>query len=429
MKHNYKIRLDDPPPSDEQISQHKNFDRILADYHHLTQPIYRRPLYKNPRAFIGLVFIFVIGFLVFEAVEEENEKNALAEIPVAIRQAEQNAFLNPAFAQLTVPYEQADVPADEKKELKLDKGLESDSYRIEVPANAFAYLNGEPVTGKKVRLSLRLISDPVEMAMAGIPMITRDGEKPTQLESDFLLDVKAEVDGKPVQLRKGEKLTVLLPPSEEAPAEDLKLYHLDTVQRQWVTLNPGFKVLERPVAPSSIYTNLPTSDGMEMVEFDDSGNPIVVSDTISPGQDEAGVTKRYQRRLEIESLGMFGLDRRLESTDSQLSGMRSIKVNLTGADKKKIETYALYKLMEGMNTVAYFWPQDKNFSFELSFVPDQPQTFFGFTKEGHLITVESGALEAMDTSEEVRAISATVSSAPVKNIEELKQLLSVSDGH
>lgn len=423
MKHNYKIRLDDPPPSDEQIAKHKNFDRILADYHHLTQPIYRKPLYKNPRAFIGLVFIFVIGFLVFEAVEEEDEQKALAEIPVAIRQAEQNAFLNPARTELTVPYRQIELAPDKNHEVRLDNGL-----TCEIPASAFAYLNGDPVSGKNIRLSLRLITDPVEMALAGIPMITRDGQKPTSLESDFLLDIKADADGKPVQLKKGEKMTFLLPPTEEAPAKDLKLYRLDTVQRQWVTLGPGFKVLERSVAPGSMYTNLPTSDGMKMLEFDDEGNPILVSDSTVTNENEPP-TLLYQRRLEIESLGMFGLDRRLESTDPQLSGMRSAKVQLTYAGMKTAETYALYKVVEGLNTVAYFWPQDKDFSFELSFVPGQQQTFFGFDEQGHLITVNSDALEALPTSEEIRTIPADISPAPIKNIEELKQLLSVTGGH
>jgi hypothetical protein len=425
MKHNYNIRLNDPPPSDDQIAQHKNFDRILADYHHLTQPIYRKPLYKNPRAFIGLVFIFVIGFLVFEAVDEEKEKNALAEIPVAIRQAEQNAFLEPVRSELTVPYEEIKIVPNGQNLYELNNGLE-----LKVPADAFSYLNGEEVSGNNVRLSVRLITDPVEMALAGIPMFTRDGQKPTQLESDFLLEIRAEAGGKPLKLKKGEKLTVLLPPSTLAPANDLKLYQLDTVQRNWVVFGPGYKVIERRIAPGSNFANLPTSDGMEMVEFDDSGKPIRIADTLATnGKDSAGTSMLYQRRLEIESLGMFGLDRRLEATNSEQSGLRSVKVRLTHPGAKAVETYALYKVVEGLNTVAYFWPQDKEFSFELSFVPDQPQTFFGFTEQGHLITVNSAALEGLSTSEEVRTIPVDLSPTPVKNIEELKQLLSDKDSH
>ena len=49
MKHKYKINIDQPVPSDDKIAQHKDFGRILADYRNLTEPIYNRPLYKNPK--------------------------------------------------------------------------------------------------------------------------------------------------------------------------------------------------------------------------------------------------------------------------------------------------------------------------------------------------------------------------------------------
>ena len=78
MKHKYKINIDQPVPSDAQIDRHKDFGRTLAAYHNLTQPIYRVPLYKNPKAFIGLVLIFTIAALVFCSAEGAGLPSATA---------------------------------------------------------------------------------------------------------------------------------------------------------------------------------------------------------------------------------------------------------------------------------------------------------------------------------------------------------------
>ena len=105
MKHKYKINIDQPVPSDDKIAQHKDFGRILADYRNLTEPIYNRPLYKNPKAFMGLALILTIAFLVFWAVEKEekDKANATVELPAEIKMAEENSFLKPPSPTLSVP--------------------------------------------------------------------------------------------------------------------------------------------------------------------------------------------------------------------------------------------------------------------------------------------------------------------------------------
>lgn len=58
-------------PSDARIEQRKDFGKAMAQYAKYTEAIHRKPLYKNPKTFLGLLLVVVVAFLVFDAVEEE----------------------------------------------------------------------------------------------------------------------------------------------------------------------------------------------------------------------------------------------------------------------------------------------------------------------------------------------------------------------
>ena len=80
-KRKYKIKIDGKRPSNAQIDRHKNFESLLESYKDTTTNLYRRPLYKNPKAFLFLFFIAVVVYLVWNAFEEEaqmKEKNEMA---------------------------------------------------------------------------------------------------------------------------------------------------------------------------------------------------------------------------------------------------------------------------------------------------------------------------------------------------------------
>jgi hypothetical protein len=424
MKHNYKIRIDESPPTEEQISRHKNFDRILADHHRLTQPIYRRPLYKNPKAFIGLVLILVIGFLVFQAVEEEKEELALKELPVEIRDAEERAFFTPPLAGLTVDYDNYAIIGDTlysevDGQLAFDLGSQG---TLMVPRNAFVTGDGSPVPIREVVLRVRHFNDPLEMVAAGIPMHTTDGEDQYQLEAVNMLDVRAERNGTPLELAKGQRLTLVLPNRAEAPDRDLQLYHLDPVERKWIGTQPAYEILRKPLNGESIKAHRPTDDGFNMVEFDENGEPI--RNVEEPDVDDSSpAAMGYQQQISISDLGVLSLDRKLTHQRYQQA-----RVRLVDEAGKPVTTYALYKLIDGVNTVAYFWPQDKELTFELSYLPGLPQTVFGFTSDGHLFQTGVDALGALVDDDAVQDLKVRISDRPVQNIDELKQLLSADSG-
>jgi hypothetical protein len=65
----YTFKTDSPPPSDEQIGKHKDFVKLRANYTSATQRS-KIPLYKNKKAFLALVLIVLLAFLIAEFSKE-----------------------------------------------------------------------------------------------------------------------------------------------------------------------------------------------------------------------------------------------------------------------------------------------------------------------------------------------------------------------
>lgn len=71
MKQRYRIAPEGPPRiSDADIARHKDARRLLFNYHRaLARP--KRPLYKDPKAFIALLIIVLLSIFIAEVVEKE----------------------------------------------------------------------------------------------------------------------------------------------------------------------------------------------------------------------------------------------------------------------------------------------------------------------------------------------------------------------
>lgn len=52
--------------SDAEIAKHKDARRLIYNYHRATRPLYKKPLYKDPRTFIALVIIVLLAILMAE---------------------------------------------------------------------------------------------------------------------------------------------------------------------------------------------------------------------------------------------------------------------------------------------------------------------------------------------------------------------------
>ena len=67
----YKFNIDPRPPKEEKIAQHRDFGRVMHNYQRMTNPLYRTPLYRYRKVFLGLLLVLVVAFIVTEYGEED----------------------------------------------------------------------------------------------------------------------------------------------------------------------------------------------------------------------------------------------------------------------------------------------------------------------------------------------------------------------
>ncbi len=69
MRHRYRISLQgNPPLTDAEVARHADAERLLYNYHKAVKPLYKRPLYKDPKTFIALLILVLLAILISEAV-------------------------------------------------------------------------------------------------------------------------------------------------------------------------------------------------------------------------------------------------------------------------------------------------------------------------------------------------------------------------
>ncbi len=65
-----KVKIGKGKPDPEKMRKHKDFGRLLTDYEKAMTPLYKKPLYKDKRAFLALLLIILAAVLVFELTDE-----------------------------------------------------------------------------------------------------------------------------------------------------------------------------------------------------------------------------------------------------------------------------------------------------------------------------------------------------------------------
>ena len=71
MRQRYRISPEGQPPlTDAEVARHADAERLLFNYHKATKPLYKRPLYKDPRTFIALLILVLLAILISEVVDD-----------------------------------------------------------------------------------------------------------------------------------------------------------------------------------------------------------------------------------------------------------------------------------------------------------------------------------------------------------------------
>ncbi len=69
----YKIKVGNVKPPAEVLQKHKSFPSLLDNYQLIAKDLHRRPLYKDPKAFLFVFLAAVIVWLVYNAFQEDKQ--------------------------------------------------------------------------------------------------------------------------------------------------------------------------------------------------------------------------------------------------------------------------------------------------------------------------------------------------------------------
>lgn len=73
MKKEYRIGREkgSPAPEEQDVSRYKDVGKLMYAYQRATQPLYKRPLYKDPKAFLAILIIVLLAILLADVADRE----------------------------------------------------------------------------------------------------------------------------------------------------------------------------------------------------------------------------------------------------------------------------------------------------------------------------------------------------------------------
>lgn len=238
---NYKVNIDKPKPTQEEILSGRNFDALLNQYKTLpgNKPV--KPLWKTG-GFIGTVAavaatVAVVAFVITGNDDAQNNSTNGNNIAgnETVRQPDEEIVsswtptkrsVTPPLADMNVPFAKFKVNARKGGTLQYSSGS-----KITFQPGAFVDANGNEVKGN-VEVQYREMHDAVDFFLAGVPMEYDSAGQTWQLHSAGMMEIAAFVDGKVVYLKKDKPMQVEMASAYEGTLYNL--YHFDTIQGNWV---------------------------------------------------------------------------------------------------------------------------------------------------------------------------------------------------
>lgn len=244
---NYKINIDKPKPTQEEILAGRNFDSVLAQYKAAPGKVIKKPFWKTT-GFIGSVAaVAATVAIVAMVLNGEDGKDVtvpqnpgvVQNNPDDVRQPDNNNNADVApqwtptkrsiaapLAGVNVPYHQYKVNTKRGGTISYPTGT-----KITFKPDCFVDKNGNPVTGN-VEVQYREMHDAVDFFLAGVPMAYDSAGTTYQLESAGMLEVAAFINGEVVYLKKDKPMEVQM--ASSMGGTDYNLYYFDTIAGNWV---------------------------------------------------------------------------------------------------------------------------------------------------------------------------------------------------
>jgi hypothetical protein len=236
---NYKINIDKPKPTQEEILAGRNFDQVLKQYNASPGKVIKKPFWQSA-GFIGSVAaVAATVAIVLMAVKGGNPVTDAPQGPVIVDGNNSNSNADdktpqnttawaptkreiaPPLADLNVPFTAYKVNAKSGGAITHETGT-----KITFKPNSFVDEAGAPVTGN-VEVKYREMHDAVDFFLAGIPMEYDSAGATYVLESAGMMEIAAFVGGKVVYLDKSKPMQVEMASAQSGTGYNLYAFNTD----------------------------------------------------------------------------------------------------------------------------------------------------------------------------------------------------------
>lgn len=266
MGNNYNIKRNVPEPDTADINKFKDFDALLASYQNTesTQEGGKIRAFTSPRegqsnSRVRRWILMGSSLATAAAVALLLIVRSLDDLPTpAQSQAVADAyfakrpFVNPPLTEVKPQGKKISVDVAMGANVDLEEGT-----RLIIPRTAFQNDRGQLIQSGEVDVFYREMHDAVDFFLAGVPMTYDSAGMRHYLQSAGMIEIIATQNGQPVGMAPGKKIRIELQ-SNVAPQADgswptFKVYHLDTLARNWTFYGSSSMVFEEAtvLAPSS----------------------------------------------------------------------------------------------------------------------------------------------------------------------------------
>ncbi len=259
MGNNYNIQRNLPEPSREEVEQFQDFESLLAAFEQsktmagVAPPSVDEAPARGPLRLAWIAIPTAIAAAV--ALLLWNQSASSLPSPTEAAQVADAYFktvpaLSPPIKELNPARLSAKVVAEAGGEIALANGV-----RLVVPKMAFQNDRGKLIESGEVDIFYREMHDIAEFFMAGVPLTYDSAGVKHQLRSVGMVEIIGLQNGRPVKIAEGKSIQVELAASmsEEQANATYKVYHLDTLNRQWEYrgLSKGVFEVENSTTPSA----------------------------------------------------------------------------------------------------------------------------------------------------------------------------------
>jgi hypothetical protein len=240
---NYKINIDKPKPTQEEILAGRNFDQLLSQYNAAPGKVIKKPFWQSA-GFLGSVAAVAATVAIVVMVMKGNS-NAVTDGgqgPVIVDNSNNNTqpdhngnttAWSPTKRSVAPPLPGVNVPFAEYKVSAKNGGTISypTGSKVTFQPNSFVDKNGTPVSGN-VEVQYREMHDAVDFFLTGVPLEYDSAGKTYQFESAGMLEVAAFINGEVVYLDKNKPMQVEMASAQTGTG--FNLYQFDTEIGNWV---------------------------------------------------------------------------------------------------------------------------------------------------------------------------------------------------